>query len=46
MKKLAAEETIVAIPVVLNPVEVQAPPVAVEVEVRNVQVAVGVPHNM
>ena len=40
MKKLAARETAVVVPVVVEPVEVQVPAVAVEVEVWNVEVAV------
>ena len=40
MKRLATRETIVVVPVVVEPVEVQRPALAVPVEVRNVEVAV------
>ncbi len=42
MKRVAASENVVAVEVVVDPVEVQNPAVAVPVEVRNVEVAVGV----
>lgn len=38
-----SEETIVAVPVVVEPVEVQVPLRVVPVEVRDVAVAIGVP---
>ena len=40
MKRLAARETIVVVPVVVEPVEVQLPLIAVGVEVGEVEVAV------
>ncbi len=40
MKKVAARETVVLVPVVVEPVEVQVPLVAVPVEVRDVEIAV------
>jgi hypothetical protein len=40
MKRLAAREAVVVVPVVIEPIEVQDPAAAVEVEVRNVEVAV------
>jgi hypothetical protein len=43
MKKLAGDEAVVFVPVVVEPVEVQDPGVVVPVEVRDVQVAVGIP---
>lgn len=42
MRKLAARETIVVAPVVVEPVEVQVPAVIVPVEVGHVKVVVGV----
>ena len=36
------DDAIVAVEIVLEPIEVQVPPVAVPVEVRNVQVAVAI----
>ncbi len=42
MKRLAARQTIVVVPVVVEPVEVQHPAPVVEVEVRDVEVAVGI----
>jgi len=46
MKRLAAREPIVVVPVVVEPVEVHDPAVIVPVEVGNVEVAVGVPQIM
>ena len=43
MKRLAGDEVVVVVPVVVEPVEVQVPLVTVPVEVRDVQVAVRVP---
>ena len=43
MKRLAGDEAIVIVPVVVEPVEVQVPLVTVPVEVRDVEVAVRVP---
>ena len=43
MKRLAGNEAVVVVPVVVEPVEVQVPLVTVPVEVRDVQVAVRVP---
>lgn len=40
MKRQAAREAIVVVPVVVEPVEVQDPVAVVEVEVRDVEVAV------
>ena len=40
MKRLAARETIVVVPVVVEPVEVEVPTLAFPVEVRHVEVAV------
>ena len=40
MKRLAAREAVVVVPVVVEPVEVHVPAPAVEVEVGEVQVAV------
>lgn len=45
MKKLAGDAAVVVVPVVVEPVEVQHPGVAVPVEVHDVQVAVGVPQD-
>lgn len=42
MKRVAAHEAIVAVEVVVDPVEVQHPAVAVPVEVRDVEAAVRV----
>lgn len=42
MKRLAANETVVVVPVVVHPVEVEDPPLAVPVQVRHVEVAVRV----
>ena len=42
MKRLAADETIVVVPVVVDPVEVQDPAGAIPVEVGHVEVAVRV----
>ena len=42
MKRLAAQEAVVVVEVVVKPVEVQVPAVAVPVEVRDMQVAVGI----
>ena len=42
MKRLAARQTIVVVPVVVEPVEVEVPAIAVEVEVGDVEVAVGI----
>lgn len=42
MKRVATSETAVVVEVVVNPVEVQNPAVAVPVQVRDVEVAVGV----
>lgn len=42
METVAARQTVVVVPVVREPVEVQIPTVAVPVEVRDVEVAVGV----
>lgn len=46
MKKLAARETVVAVPVVVEPIEVQNPAVAVPVEVRDVEVTVRIAQSM
>lgn len=46
MKRLAAEETIVAVPVIVEPVPVLVPAVVVPVDVRDVLVVVGVPQIM
>ena len=43
MKRLAGNQTVVVVPVVVKPVEVQIPLVVIPVEVRDVQVAVRVP---
>lgn len=43
MKKLAGDQAVVGVPVVVEPVEVHDPGVAVPVQVRHVQVAVGIP---
>jgi len=43
MKKFAGDQTVVLVPVVVEPVEVQHPGVVVPVEIRDVQVAVGIP---
>lgn len=43
MKRLAGNEAVVVVPVVVEPVEVHDPRVTVPVEVRDVQVAVRVP---
>ena len=45
MKKLAADETVIVVPVVVNPVEVQAPAVAVPIQISHMQVAVRVAQN-
>jgi hypothetical protein len=45
MKRLAAGQTIVVVPVIVEPVEVHDPAVVVPVEVRDVEVAVGVAQN-
>ena len=42
MKRLAARETVIVVPVVVEPVEVQVPALAVPVEVWHVEVAVGI----
>lgn len=42
MKRVAASENVVVVEVVVDPVEVQNPAVTVPVEVRDVEVAVGV----
>ncbi len=42
MKRIATRETIVVVEVVVEPVEVQDPATAVPVEVRDVEIAVGV----
>ena len=42
MKRVAASENVVAVEVVVDPVEVQHPAVAVPIEVRDVEVAVGI----
>jgi len=42
MRRLAARKTVVVVPVVVEPVEVQAPAAIVPVEVGHVEVAVGV----
>lgn len=42
MKRLAANQTIVVVEVVVHPVEVVVPALAIPVEVRHVQVAVGI----
>jgi len=43
---LAANQTVVAVPVVVELVEVQDPAVTVPVEDRDAEVTVGVTHNM
>ncbi len=45
MKRLATKETIVAIPVVREPVPVLVPAVVVPVEVRDVLAVVRIPQN-
>ena len=40
MKRLAARETVVVVPVVVEPVEVVVPALAIEIEVGEVEVAV------
>jgi len=42
MKRAAARETVVVAPVVVEPVEVQVPLLAIEVEVRHAGIAVAV----
>jgi len=42
MKRLAARQTVVVVPVVVEPVEIHDPAVVIEVKVRNVEIAVGV----
>ncbi len=46
MKRLAAREPIVAVPVVALPIEVQHPAIAVEVEVSDMAITVRVAQNM
>jgi len=45
-KKVAARQTVVGVPVVVEPIEVQNPPVAVPVEIRDVAIIVGVAQSM
>ncbi len=45
MKRLAAQKAVVVVEVVVNPVEVQIPAVAIPVETRDMQVAVGIAQN-
>lgn len=45
MKRLAADETVVVVEVVVDPVEVQVPAVAVPVQISYMQVAVGIAQN-
>ncbi len=43
MKRISrAEQTVIDIPVIPEPIEVQVPPVIIPVEIRRIQVAVGV----
>lgn len=43
MKRVSGnEETIIGVPVVVEPIEVQLPPLAVPVEVRHAEVAIAV----
>lgn len=45
MKRLAAQEAVVVVPVVVKPVEIQIPAVAIPVQIRHLQVAVEVAQN-